>query len=109
MSLCRNLLQPPIFFLPAGRPLAPGANCRPGDMTPKKVVVLGCGIAALVLVAGVTAVVLFFVYVGQDVKGMAVAVNSPSDVRVGQTFNLEVAVTNERPRKALLPRLPLPT
>jgi hypothetical protein len=70
-------------------------------MTPKKAIILGCGIAALVLVAGVAAVILFFVYASQDVKGMALAVDGPTDVLVGQTFKLEVTVTNERPRKVL--------
>jgi hypothetical protein len=71
-------------------------------MTTKKAVLLGCGIATLVLVAVVAAVVLGFVYLTQDVKGMGVAVDSPTDVVVGQSFDLTVTVTNERPRKALL-------
>lgn len=71
-------------------------------MTTKKAIVLGCGIATAVLVAAVGAVALFLVYVAQDVKGLAVAVNGPTDVVVGQTFRLEVTVTNERPRKVLM-------
>ena len=70
-------------------------------MPSKKAIAWGCGIAALVCLAGITAVVLSFVYVVQDVKGVGVSVNGPTDVAVGQTFELSVIVTNERPRKVL--------
>ncbi len=70
-------------------------------MTTKKAVLLGCGIAALAGFLAVAAVVGFIFYVSQDVKGVAVAVNSPTDVVGGQTFELAVVVTNERPRKAM--------
>jgi hypothetical protein len=68
-------------------------------MPSKKVIAWGCGIAALVCLAGVAAVVLFFAYVVQDAKGVGVSVNGPTDVVVGETFELNVTVTNERPRK----------
>ena len=70
-------------------------------MPSKKAIAWGCGIATLVCLAGVTAVVLLFTYVGQDVKGVGVAVDGPTDVVVGQTFELSITVTNERPRKVL--------
>ena len=43
----------------------------------------------------------FVAHVAKDVEGVAVTVHSPSDVQVGQTFDLEINVTNERPRKVL--------
>src|SRR5260370_12467253 len=67
----------------------------------KQSIAWGCGIAALVCLAGVAAIALFFAYVSQDVKGVGVSVNGPTDVVVGQTFELSVTVTNERPRKVL--------
>jgi hypothetical protein len=70
-------------------------------MPSKKVIGWGCGIAALVCLAGIAAVVLFVLYASQDVKGVAVGVDSPTDVVVGETFDLTVTVTNERPRKVL--------
>lgn len=70
-------------------------------MTSKKAIALGCGIAAGVVLAGIAALVLFIVYASQDVKGVAMAVNGPQDVTVGETFKLEIVVTNERPRKVL--------
>ncbi len=70
-------------------------------MTTKKAIALGCGIAAAVVLIGIAVVALCFAYLTQDVKGMTVAVNGPTDVVVGETFKLEVTVTNERPRKVL--------
>jgi hypothetical protein len=70
-------------------------------MVPKKVIVLGCGVAALACLAGVAAIVLFFVYMLQDVESVSVSVNGPTDVVVGQTFELNVTVINERPRDVL--------
>jgi hypothetical protein len=70
-------------------------------MKSKKVLIWGCGIATLVGLAGIAAVVLFFGYLIQDVEGVAVEVSGPMDVVVGQTFDLTVTVTNERPRKVL--------
>ena len=70
-------------------------------MPSKKTIAWGCGITALVCLAGIAAVVLFFAYVVQDVKGVGVYIDGPTDVVVGQTFALSVTVTNERPRKVL--------
>ncbi len=70
-------------------------------MPSKKSIAWGRGIAALACLAGVAVVVIGFAYLAQDVKGVAVSVDSPTDVVVGQTFELSVTVTNERPRKAL--------
>ena len=70
-------------------------------MPSKKALAWGCGIAGLLCFAVIGTIVLFLVYASQDVKGMAVMVNGPTDVVVGQTFELSVTVTNERPRKIL--------
>ena len=70
-------------------------------MPSKKTIAWGCGIAALVCIVGIAAVALFFVYVSQDVKEAGVSVDGPADVVVGQVFELNVTVTNERPRKVL--------
>ena len=70
-------------------------------MITKKIIALGCGIAALIGTVVILAVVLFFVHVSKDVEGIAVAVDGPTEVTVGQTFELEVTVTNERPKKVL--------
>jgi hypothetical protein len=51
--------------------------------------------------AGIGAVVLFIIYALQDVKGVGVSVDGPTDVVVGQAFDLIVNVTNERPQKVL--------
>jgi hypothetical protein len=70
-------------------------------MSSKKILAWGCGISALLGLAGVAAVVLFIAYVSQGVQGVAVSVDGPMDVVVGQTFELEVTVTNERPGQVL--------
>jgi hypothetical protein len=67
----------------------------------KKAIALGCGITALVAVVVIVVIVVFCVYVSKDVEGVAVAVNGPTPVAVGEVFDLEVVVTNERPRQAL--------
>ncbi len=70
-------------------------------MPSKKAIAWGCGIAALVGLAVIVVVVAGFAYLAQDVQGVAVSVDGPTDVVVGQTFELSVTVTNERPRKVL--------
>src|SRR5437870_3426775 len=70
-------------------------------MITKKIIALGCGIAALIGTVVILAVVLCFGHVSKDVEGIAVAVDGPTEVTVGQTFELEVTVTNERPKKVL--------
>ncbi len=67
----------------------------------KKAIFLGCGIIALLaLVIGI-AVVAFFVHVSKDVEGVAIYAENSPDVIVGQTFELEIVVTNERPQKVI--------
>lgn len=66
-----------------------------------KVLGIGCGVAVLLGLAGVTAVVLLLAHVVQDPRGVEVSVTGPLDVAVGQTFDLTVTVTNRRPGKAV--------
>jgi len=70
-------------------------------MTGKKVFFIGCGALSLVAFVGVLCVVWFVIHVSKGVEGVVVTVNGPPDVVVGQTFDLEVVVKNERPSKAL--------
>jgi hypothetical protein len=70
-------------------------------MTTKKALFIIFGSLALIAVAVVIAVVLFIVHVSKNVEGVAVTVNNPTDVVVGQTFDLEVLVKNERAGKVL--------
>jgi len=67
----------------------------------KKAIVIGCGALAAVAIAAVIGIAVVLGYMSKDVEGVAVSVNGPRDVVVGQTFDLEVLVANERPRKAL--------
>jgi hypothetical protein len=61
----------------------------------------GCGIVAAVALLAVATVIVFFVYVAQDVKGAGVSVDGSTEVMVGQIFELSVTVTNERAAKVL--------
>jgi len=70
-------------------------------MTTKKAVLLGCSAFALLGIAGATGIVLFLVHVSKDVEGLQISVKGPEEVVVGQTFDLEIVVRNERPRKAI--------
>lgn len=70
-------------------------------MASKKALAWGCGITGGAAVLVIAAVILFFAYASQDVKGVGVSVEGPTDAIVGQTFELNVVVTNERPRAAL--------
>jgi hypothetical protein len=70
-------------------------------MNKKKAVLLGCGAITLIAVAIVVVIVLFVAHVSKDVEGVAVTINGTTDVTVGQTFDLEVVVKNERSGKAL--------
>ena len=70
-------------------------------MTTKKIIALGCGIAALVGVLLVALVVLFVAHVGQDPKDMRIAIEAPATVARGQEFELVVQVINERSKNPL--------
>lgn len=51
--------------------------------------------------AGIVAIVMFIAYAAQDVEGASISVSSPVDVMVEETFELNVAVANERSKKTL--------
>jgi hypothetical protein len=70
-------------------------------MISNKAIALGCGVAALVGVIAIGAVILFVAHSIEDVQGVSVSIDGPTDVVVGQTFDLSVTVTNERPQKVL--------
>jgi len=67
----------------------------------KKPWLIGCGIAFLLGLAVIAAVVLFFTYVSQDPKGLLVQLEGPDEVKQGETFDLIVNVVNERANKPL--------
>ena len=71
-------------------------------MTTKKAIALGCGAVAFVALIIVVLVVAFVMHAAKDVEGVAVSAASTADISVGQTFELEVTVTNERPKKILM-------
>ena len=71
-------------------------------MSPKKAIALGCGIVAFIAVVVIAVVVGFLVHVSKDVEGVAVSADGKSDIVVGQTFDLDVTVTNERTYKVLM-------
>jgi hypothetical protein len=71
-------------------------------MTTKKIIALGCGSIFLIALLIVAAVGAFIVHASKDVEGVAVSAESTADVVVGQTFELAVTVTNERPRKPMM-------
>lgn len=70
-------------------------------MTNKKAILIGCSAAAGVGLVALVAIILFFVYMGKDVEGMDIGITSPPEVAVGNTFDLQVSVTNSRSRKPL--------
>lgn len=70
-------------------------------MKTQNVIMIGCGAVALIAIAVVVGVVMFVNHVSADLDGVAVTVNGPTDVVVGQTFDLEVVVKNERSGKVL--------
>src|SRR4029077_19497960 len=70
-------------------------------MTTKKALFLGCAALGLLGLAGATAIVLFVMHIAKDVEGLQINVKGPEEVVVGQTFDLEIVVRNERPKKAI--------
>lgn len=70
-------------------------------MKTKKALIIGCGAVTLIAISVVAGVVLFVTHVSKDLAGVAITVNGPTDVVVGQTFHLEIIVKNERSGKVL--------
>lgn len=70
-------------------------------MSAKKIVAIGCGIAVVAVVGLVGLGVLGVSYLAQELTGVAVVVDAPTEVMVGDTFPLKVTVTNQRPTERL--------
>ena len=71
-------------------------------MSKKKIVLLGCGIPLLVSVILVGLIIGWVIHVSQDVKGVSLSIDSPLDIKVGDTFKVTVNVKNEREKKMLM-------
>jgi nitrogen fixation protein FixH len=61
---------------------------------------IGCGAAILLVLVAIAAIAFFLGHVARDPQGIAVSVASPTEVAVGQNFDLTVTITNQRPRQA---------
>jgi hypothetical protein len=70
-------------------------------MKTRNVLLIIGGALALMAIVIAAGVMLFVSHVSKDPAGVAVTVNGPTDVVIGQTFDLEIIVTNERPRRVL--------
>lgn len=66
-------------------------------MSNKRLLAIGCGIVFLFCGALFLALVGFLAYAIQDPEGVGLRVEGPDEVAVGETFDLRVIVTNERP------------
>lgn len=65
-------------------------------MNAGKAIAIGCLAVALVALAGMLTVGAFLYHVAQDPEGIAITVDAPLDVALGDTFPLAVTVTNVR-------------
>jgi hypothetical protein len=65
-------------------------------MSTGKALLIGCGGFLLLTLVGLAAFVGFIWYAAQDAQGVAVSIESPLDVRVGEAFDLIVKIKNER-------------
>jgi hypothetical protein len=70
-------------------------------MKAKKALLIGCGALLFLTIAAIIVIALFVTNVSKDVEQVAITVNGPSDVVVGQIFDLEVIVKNQRSKKVL--------
>jgi hypothetical protein len=70
-------------------------------MSANKGLLIGCGIAAVAALILIGLVVAGVVYLSQDIKGVSVSIDSPLDVKLGETFEMVVNVRNERKKRAL--------
>ncbi len=70
-------------------------------MNTKHAVMLGCGLLLLVAVAAIAGVAGFLYYFAEGVKNVSVDVNVPEEVVVGDVFDLEVTVSNDRAKQGL--------
>lgn len=65
----------------------------------KKAALIGCGCLSLAALGLCIAVGVWFSLALKDPEGLSVSIDGPTDAAVGQTFDLTVQVTNERPAK----------
>jgi hypothetical protein len=70
-------------------------------MITKRTLIIVCGVLGFMVITVLAAVLFFFRHVSMDLTGAAVVVNAPADVVVGQTFDLQITVKNERSSKIL--------
>ena len=70
-------------------------------MNTKKAILIGCGAVTLLGLLAIAGVVMFFGHIVKDVEGVAVTINTPMDVTVGETFKLAISVKNERKGEVL--------
>jgi hypothetical protein len=68
-------------------------------MTAGKAVAIGCGVTALVFLVVGAATILWIRHVSQDPQGVAISVEGPLEVPVGEEFTLTLVVENQRPAK----------
>jgi hypothetical protein len=70
-------------------------------MSKTKIILLVSGIAGLFVLMFVAVIVVGIIYLAKDLDGVAVSIESPVDVKVGETFEMIVTVKNEREKKHL--------
>jgi len=70
-------------------------------VTTKKALLLGCGGVAFLGLVSASAIGFFLYHVSQDVEGLGIAVKQPDEVTIGQSFDLEIVVRNDRSKKPL--------
>src|SRR5206468_12607454 len=79
--------------------LKTGIRRHTQDMKAKQILLIGCGTLLFLTIATVIIVALLVNHDSKDVEHVADTVNGPADVVVGQTFDLEVVVKNQRSKK----------
>lgn len=67
----------------------------------KRVLLIGCGVLAGLALLGGLAIVGLLWYAAEDVQGVSVTFEQPESVKVGETFDLAVKVTNQRTKAPL--------
>ena len=70
-------------------------------MSTKIALLVGCGTAIWIAALTIGLIVGLLIHVTKDVEGVTVSIDSPLDVKVGETFTMKVNVTNEREKKVL--------
>ncbi len=65
-------------------------------MSTAKAITCGCIAIVLTGLAALGAFGIFIFYVAQEPEGVRISADGPTEVRVGETFDLTITVTNER-------------